>query len=87
MGTMGKLGSTLLSKGVVSSGWYSILTGLALLVVGFALGSVKGDDPAAGPVGGASFLAGLWQLQRGVRLTFPRRPPATPDNLESGEGA
>jgi hypothetical protein len=87
MGTMGKLGSTLLSKGVISSGWYSILTGSALLVVGLALGSVAGDDPAAGPVGGVSFLAGLWQLQRGLRLTFPRRPPAADDDLRSGERA
>ena len=74
MTTLRTLASALLSKGVLSAGWYSILTGLVLLILGFALASVSGDDPAAGVVGVVSFLAGVWQLQRGLRSEFTRRP-------------
>ena len=74
MTTLRKLASALLSKGVLSAGWYSILTGLMLLVVGLALASVSRDDPAAGVVGVVFFLAGAWQLERGLRSEFQRRP-------------
>jgi len=74
--TLRKLTSALLSKGVISAGWYAILTGLALLLVGLALASVSGDDTAAGVVGVACLLAGLWQLERGLRSEFQRRPRA-----------
>jgi hypothetical protein len=66
MTTWRKLASALLSKGVISAGWYAILTGLALLVVGLALASVSRDDPAAGVVSVVCFAAGSWQLLSGV---------------------
>ena len=74
MATLRRLGSALLSKGVISAGWYSILTGLVLLVVGLALASVSGDDRAAGVVSVVAFLGGVWQLERGLRSEFQRRP-------------
>ena len=42
-------------------------------VVGLALASVSGDDTAAGVVDVACRLAGLWQLERGLRSEFQRR--------------
>jgi len=76
MTTLRTLVSALLSKGVLSAGWYSILTGLVLMIVGVALASVSHDDPAAGVVGVFLFLTGLWQLERGVRSEFRATPPA-----------
>jgi hypothetical protein len=73
MTTLRKLALALLSKGVLCAGWYSILTGLMLLVVGLALASVSRDDPAAGVVGVVFLLAGAWQLERGLRSEFQRR--------------
>jgi len=81
METLRRLASSLLSKGVISAGWYSILTGLALLVVGSALASVSGDDRAAGVVSVVAFLGGVWQLERGLRSEFQRRPRARDDNF------
>lgn len=69
----------MLSRGVLSAGWYSILTGLALLVVGVVLASVSRDDRAAGVVGVVVFLAGAWQLERGLRSEFQRRPRPSDD--------
>ena len=68
-----KLASALLSKGVLNAGSYSILTGLAMLLVGLALASVSSDDPAAAVVGVVFFLTGAWQLERGIRSEFQRR--------------
>jgi hypothetical protein len=52
-----------------------VLTGLALLVVGWVLGQVPfGDDPAAGVVGVVAILAGAFMVQRGLRVEFLRRP-------------
>jgi tetrahydromethanopterin S-methyltransferase subunit C len=81
MATLRRLASGLLSKGVISAGWYSILTGLVLLVVGLALASVSADDPAAGVVSVVSFLGGVWQLERGLRSEFPPRLRARNDKL------
>jgi hypothetical protein len=68
------LAAALLSKGVISPGWYSILTGLALLLVGIGLASISlSADPVAGVVGLVFVLAGLWQLERGLRSEFQRR--------------
>jgi glucose dehydrogenase len=67
--------SRLLSTGVLSEGWYSILTGLALLFVAYLLGSVPvNDDPAALFVAIVLFVTGVWQLERGLRAEFQRRP-------------
>jgi len=79
MTTPRKLALALLSKAVISAGWYSILTGLALLFVGLGLASVSGDDIAAGFVGVACLMTGLWQLERGLRWEFQRRPRASDD--------
>jgi tetrahydromethanopterin S-methyltransferase subunit C len=79
MTTLRTLASTLLSKGVLSAGWYSILTGLVLLVVGVSLASGSRDDPAAGVVGVILFLLGAWQLERGLRSEFQRRPRPSED--------
>ena len=72
--------AALLSKGVLSAGWYSILTGLALVVLALALASVSRDDHAAGVVALASGLAGAWQLERGLRSEFQRRPRPSDDH-------
>lgn len=74
MTTLRALASALLSKGVISRGWYSILTGVVLLILGLALASVSRDDPPAGVVGVVLFLTGAWQLERGLRSEFQRRP-------------
>jgi hypothetical protein len=79
MTTWRTLASALLSRGVLSAGWYSILTGLVLLILGLALASVSRDDPAASVVGVVSFLAGAWQLERGLRSEFQRRRPRSDD--------
>ena len=69
----------LMSTGVLSSGWYSVLTGSVMLYVAFLLGSVPGD--AAAPfVAVALAVTGLWQLGRGVRAEFHRRPESTDDS-------
>lgn len=74
MSTIRDLAAALLSKGVISPGWYSILTGLALLLVGVGLASISlSADPVAGVVGLVFLLAGLWQLERGVRSELRRR--------------
>jgi hypothetical protein len=79
MTTLRKLASALLSRGVLSAGWYSILTGLALIVVGAGLASGSRDELAAGVVGVVLFLAGAWQLERGLRSEFQRRPRPSDD--------
>jgi hypothetical protein len=79
MTTLRRLVSAMLAKGRLSAGWYSILTGLALILVGLALASVARDDPAAGVVGVVLFLLGVWQLERGLRSEFQRRPRPSDD--------
>jgi hypothetical protein len=65
-----------MSTGVLSAGWYSVLTGLALLYVSYVLGSIPGD--AAAPfVAVALAVTGVWQLERGLRAEFQRRPKST----------
>jgi len=75
MTTLRKLASALLSKGLISAGAYSILTGLAMLVVGLALVSVSRDDPAAAVVGVVLLLGAAWQLKRGIGSELQRRLP------------
>ena len=68
----------LMATGVLSAGWYSVLTGAALLGVAYLLGSVpRGDDVAAPYVALALAVTGLWQLERGLRAEFQRRPRRT----------
>jgi hypothetical protein len=64
--------------GVISNGWYAILTGLVLLLLAYLLGRVPWDvDPAATLVAMAFLAIGLWQLTRGVRAEFPRARKST----------
>jgi hypothetical protein len=69
----------LMSTGVLSPGWYSILTGLAMLYVAYLLGSVSGDDAVAPIVAVASGVTGVWLLRRGLSAEFQRRPKSTDD--------
>ena len=64
--------SALLSKGVISPGWYAILTGVAMLYVAYALGSAVSDDPAALWVGLALGVTGVWSIERGIRAEVRR---------------
>jgi len=63
-----------MSTGVLSAGWYSIFTGLAMLYVAYLLASVLSDADAAAPFVALVFAAtGLWQLERGIRAEYQRR--------------
>jgi hypothetical protein len=62
------LAAALLSKGVISRGWYAILTGLAMLYVVWVISPVAGDDPAVPFVAVALAVTGVWSIERGVRL-------------------
>ena len=73
MATPRTVASALMSKGVLSAGWNSILTGLALLYVAYLLGSAFSDDAAAPYVAVVSAVAGAWQVERGVRAELRRR--------------
>ena len=67
-----------MAMGVLSAGWYLILTGAVLLYVAYLLGSVSWDVDRAAPVVAIGLaVAGLWQLERGVRAEFQRRPEST----------
>ena len=78
MGVVRASASRLMSKGHLSAGWYSVLTGLALLYVAYLLGSVPGDA-AALPVAVVLAVTGVWQLERGLRAELQRRPKPTDD--------
>ena len=78
MGLLRAGASRLMSVGVLSPGWYSILTGSALLYVALLLGSVTSESDAAAPfVAVVVAVTGLWQLERGLRAEFQRRPRST----------
>ena len=72
MATSRARGTILLGRGVISAGWYSILTGVAMLVVAHLLFSVREDDRAAGAVAVVLLVTGAWQLQRGLRAELRR---------------
>lgn len=70
--------SRLMAKGLLSAGWYSILTGLVLLCLAYVLGRIPWDFDRAAPFVSVAFAAtGLWQLTRGLRAEFQRRPKST----------
>jgi hypothetical protein len=77
MATLRTVFSALMSKGVLSRGWYSILTGVAMVYVAYGLYSVAEDDAAAPFVAVVLAVAGAWQLERGLRAEFQRRPKST----------
>jgi len=66
-----------MAMGMLSAGWYSILTGAVLLYLAYVLGSVSWSDDKAAPfVAAALGVTGVWQLARGLRAEFQRRPTA-----------
>jgi hypothetical protein len=71
----------LMSTGVLSAGWCSVVTGSALLYVSSLLGSASEDDAAAMPVAVALAVTGSWQLVRGLSAEFERRPKSTGERL------
>ncbi|HEX5919692.1 MAG TPA: hypothetical protein VFY76_17645 [Nocardioides sp.] len=72
-------GSRLMATGVLSAGWYAILTGAVLIYLAWVLGSVAWSADRAAPfVAAACAATGIWQLQRGLRAELHRRP--TPAN-------
>lgn len=65
-----------MSTGILSAGWNSVLTGLAMLFAAYVLGSVPGD--AAAPFVAVTLaVTGVWQLEHGLRAEFQRRPKST----------
>lgn len=66
------VGAALLSKGVISRGWYAVLTGIAMLYAALSIASAAETDPAAPFVVLALAVAGLWSIERGWRLEFRR---------------
>ncbi len=64
--------AALMAKGVISPGWYAILTGAAMLFVAYLLGSAVHDDRAALFVGLALGLTGVWSIERGIRSEVQR---------------
>jgi glucose dehydrogenase len=73
MATLRTVVAALMSKGVISAGWYSILTGLVLLYVAYLLSSAGDTDPAAPYIAVLFAVTGVWQLWRGVRLQVQRK--------------
>jgi hypothetical protein len=72
--------SRLMATGVLSAGWYSILTGCVLLYLAWLLGSVAWSADRAAPFVAAGFaVTGVWQLHRGLRAEFERRPAPPED--------
>ncbi|NHC24927.1 hypothetical protein G6553_17300 [Nocardioides sp. IC4_145] len=66
-----------MSWGALSAGWYSVLTGSALLYLAYLLGTVSGDSAA--PFVAAGFaVVGVCQLAIGLRVEL-RRKSASPD--------
>ncbi len=67
-----------MAVGVLSAGWYSILTGMVLLYLAYVLGRIPWDVDRAAPFVSVAFaVTGLWQLTRGLRAEFQRRPKST----------
>jgi hypothetical protein len=77
MATLRTVVSAVMSKGVLSEGWNAILTGVAFLYVAYLLGMVADGDSAAPFVAVVLAVAGAWQLERGLRAEFQRRPKST----------
>jgi hypothetical protein len=64
----------LLTRGVPSPGWSSVLTGLALLVVASLLGYDADQEPVLFVAGVAVGVAAVWMIERGLRAEYARRP-------------
>ena len=68
-----RLAAAVMAKGVISPGWYSILTGAAMLYVALALRGATDTDPAAPVVAVVLGATGVWLLVRGVRSELRRK--------------
>ena len=64
--------SALLTERLVTSGWFSIWTGLVLLYVAYLLGTVSPVDAVAPYTAVIAAALGLWQLGSGVRAEVRR---------------
>ena len=73
MTTLRSVASALMNKGVLSPGWYAVLTGAVMLYLAYVLTSVANADPAAPAVALVLAVTGVWQLQRGLRSELQRR--------------
>ena len=74
MAVLRDLARALLSKGVISRGWYAILTGLAMLFVVWLIVPIADTDPAVPVVAVVLALTGIWSIERGLRSEYQRRP-------------
>ncbi len=74
MAALRNLAAALLSKGVISRGWYSILTGVAMLYVVVAIAPQAATDHAVPFAAVALALTGVWCIERGLRSEYQRRP-------------
>jgi hypothetical protein len=77
MASLRSVVSALMSKGVLSPGWNSIVTGVAFIFLAYKLGTAAGADSAAPFVAVVLAVTGAWQLERGLRAEFQRRPKST----------
>ncbi len=77
----------LLSMGVISRGWYAILTGVAMLYLAWGLWTAAAGDDAAVPyVSVGLALVGVWSLVRGIVMERGDRAQSRlPIDLDSGE--
>jgi hypothetical protein len=73
MTVLRKVAAAVMSGGVTSRGWYSILTGGAMLFVVWLLGPAYDADAAAPLVGLGLGFTGIWCLERGIRVELRRR--------------
>jgi DMSO reductase anchor subunit len=73
MNALRDIASAVLSKGVISRGWYSILTGIAMLFVVWLIVPVRDTDPAVPFVAAALAVTGIWSLGRGLLFQYRRR--------------
>ena len=70
----GRLAAALMSRGVISRGWYSVLTGVAMLLVVWLIAPATNSDPAVPVVALVLAVTGIWNIERGLRAEYQRRP-------------
>jgi glucose dehydrogenase len=70
----GKIAAAVMSKGVISRGWYSVLTGVAMLLAVWLIAPTSDSDPAVPFVALVLALTGIWNIERGLRAEYQRRP-------------
>jgi hypothetical protein len=74
MKVAGKIAAALMSRGVISRGWYSVLTGVAMLLAVWLIAPASDSDPAVPVVVLVLALTGIWSIERGLRAEYQRRP-------------